>query len=133
VRTLADLIATHGTDVLDHLDRQVTVQVLTAPQCQGDVSILPVTTKPAATPIPAAGVPVVRGENGGNTHSLHGAGFFDPAEPRDGSLVLGTLTVPADAEVFMAHPEHGYMGFGAGTYQIGRQREFAGEWRMVAD
>jgi len=133
VRTLADLIVEHGADVLDYLDRQVAVPVLTAPQCQGDVSILPVTTKPARTPIPGAGVAVVRGENGGNTHSLHGAGFFDPAAADGDSLVLGTLTVPADAEVFMAHPEHGYAGFGPGTYRIGRQREFAGDWRMVAD
>jgi hypothetical protein len=131
--TVRDLCTQLDVKVLDHLDRQAHVPVLTGPQIQGDVSILPVTTAPATTPIPAPGVAVVRGENGGNTHSLHGSATFDLAEARDGSLTLGTLTVPDGGEAFMAHPEHGFMGIGPGTYRIGRQREFGGEWRMVAD
>lgn len=131
--TLHDVLTTHGVDVLDHLDRQIEIPVVHAPQIQGDVSILPVTTGHATTPIPAAGVAVVRGENGGNTHSLHGTGFYDPAEQTDASLTLGTLTVPDGAEAFLIHPEHGAMGFAPGTYRIGRQREWAGEWRRVAD
>ena len=34
---------------------------------------------------------------------------------------------------YLGHPEHGFMGIGAGTYEIRRQREMAEELRMVAD
>jgi hypothetical protein len=134
MRTLEDITTTHGVEVLDYLDRQVTIPVLRDPQIQGDVSILPVTTKKAVTPIPRAGVAVVVGENGGNTHSLHGEGcFFDFAPSKPGSLKLGTLTVPENEEAYLIHPEHGAMGMAPGTYTLGRQREYAGEWRQVAD
>ena|SRR6266536_3112022 len=133
MRTMQSLIEEHGTEVLDYLDRQVTVPVLDSGQIQGDVSILPVTTQPATIPIPKAGIAVVRGESGGNTHSLHGSptAFFDPAAG-DG-LTLGTLTVPAGSQAYMAHPEHGFMGIAAGTYRIGRQREQADEIAYVVD
>lgn len=125
----------YGVEILDHLDHEVTVPVVTTAACQGDVSILRVTKDAATTAVPAAGFPVVRGENGGNTHSLHGDGpvFFDVAPQSDGSLVLGRLTVPDGSEAVMAHPEHGFLAIAPGTYEIGRQREYAGEWRMVAD
>jgi hypothetical protein len=122
-------------EILDHLDREIEVPTVTRQACQGDVSILRVTTDPATKAVPATGVAVVRGENGGNTHSLHGNGpiFFDQPKRGDGELVLGTLTVPAESEAVMAHPEHGFLAIAPGTYRIGRQREWAGEWRMVAD
>lgn len=125
-----------GVEVFDYLARDAEVPTVTSAGCQGDVSILRVTTKPATTPAPKAGVAVVRGENGGNTHSLHGDGpiLWDPATDRaDDSLVLGTLTVPDGSQVVLAHPEHGFLAIAPGTYRIGRQREWAGEWRMVAD
>lgn len=132
---VSEAISKFGTEVLDHLDRQVQVPVVTTAACQGDVSILRVTTAPATTVVGKAGVAVVRGENGGNTHSLHGSGsiFWDVAPERADSLVLGTLTVPAGSEAVLAHPEHGFLSIAPGTYRLGRQREFAGEWRMVAD
>ena len=132
MRTLAELIDTTGVDVLDYLDRQATVPVLREPQIQGDVSFLPVTTKAATTPIPAAGVVVATGR-GGHDHRLLPGGFFDFAPARDGSVVIGTLTVPEGAEVYAAHDEHGYMGFAPGTYRIGRQREQADVIREVED
>lgn len=130
-----DAISKYGTEILEHLDREVTVPVVTTAACQGDVSILRVTTSAATTEVLSTGYPVVRGENGGNTHSLHGDGriFFDVAPARDGSLLLGRLTVPVGSEAVMAHPEHGFLAIAPGTYEIGRQREYAGEWRMVAD
>lgn len=130
-----EAISKFGTDVLDHLDREVTVPTVTKAGMQGDVSILRVTKTAATKPVAAAGVAVVRGENGGNTHSLHGDGpiFWEPAPEREGSLLLGKLTVPVGSEAVMAHPEHGFLAIAAGTYEIGRQREYAGEWRMVAD
>jgi hypothetical protein len=102
---------------------------------QGDVSILRVTKAAATKPVATAGVAVVRGENGGNTHSLHGDGpvFWDVAPDRDGELLLGRLTVPVGSQAVLGHPEHGFLAITPGTYEIGRQREYAGEWRMVAD
>jgi hypothetical protein len=122
-------------EILDHLDREVEVPTVTNQACQGDVSILRITTSDATTPVPAQGIAVVRGENGGNTHSLHGNGpiYFDTPARDAGELALGTLTVPAESEAVMAHPEHGFLAITPGTYRIGRQREWAGEWRMVAD
>lgn len=130
---LREAIDAHGVEVFEHLSRDAEIPVVTSVACQGDVSILRVTTKAAVIAIPRAGVPVVRGESGGNTHSLHGDGFFDPAPERNGSLALGTLTVPEGASVVLLHPEHGGMEIAPGTYRIGRQREYAGQWRQVAD
>jgi hypothetical protein len=131
--TLADIEQATGVTVFDYLARDAEVPVVTTAACQGDVSILRVTTAAATTPLPQAGLPVVRGEAGGNTHSLHGGVFFDRADGGSGDLVLGTLTVPDGAQAVLAHPEHGFLAIAPGTYRIGRQREFAGEWRMVAD
>ncbi len=129
-----EAIAAHGVDIFDYLRRDAEIPLVTTAACQGDVSILRVTTKKATTPIPRAGVQVIRGENGGNTHSLHGDAFFDyAASTRADDLAIGTLTVPADTEVVMAHPEHGFLQIAPGTYKVGRQREYAGEWRAVAD
>lgn len=128
--TLQDAIRITGVEVYDYLDRAAQVPTVHTAACQGDISILRVTTAPAATPMPAEGVTVVRGETG-HTHSLHGAGLFDYAD--GGGLTVGTLTVPADTDVLMSHPEHGALLIAPGTYRIGRQREFAGEWRQVAD
>lgn len=132
MRTVEELINTTGVDVLEHLDRQATVPVLRDPQIQGDVSILPIEDRTADKPIPAAGVVVATGR-GGHDHRLIGAGCFSPSPSRAGSLEIGVLTVPEGGEVFMAHDEHGFMGFAPGSYVIGRQREQADEIREVED
>lgn len=133
--TLAQLIDTHSVDVLDHLDRQVTIPVLDGMQRQGDVLVIPDPTHaPATTPAPTAGTPVVRGENGGNTHTIVGVGVAcDIRRASVGDLTLAVLTVPAGGVAYLAHPEHGYMGIAPGTYMLRRQREQADELRMVAD
>lgn len=135
--TLQEAIKHYDVDVLEHLDRDVTIPILSGPQRQGDVIVMPSLAVKATTLIPAAGCPVVRGENGGNTHLLlegfGGPVYFDLAAPRTDSLTLGTLTVPDGSTAYLAHPEHGYMGFGAGTYTVSRQREQADEIRTVAD
>jgi hypothetical protein len=135
ITNLAEAEEAFGTTHLEHLDREAAIPVVTRSACQGDVSILSVTTKAATTPVPAEGVPVVRGENGGHTHALFGDGpiFFNVAGTHDGPLVLGTLTVPEGSRALLSHPEHGGLLIEPGTYRIGRQREFAGEWRAVAD
>ena len=131
--TLQTLITTHGVDVLDHLDREVDVPVLTGMQRQGDVLVLPRESVTARAPIPAGGVPVVRGENGGNTHALVGSGFCDTWSADVSNLTLGTLVVPVGESAYLAHPEHGYLGIGPGVYELRRQREQADVTRMVAD
>lgn len=134
--TLATLIDQHGIDVLDHLDTETVVPVNTGMQRQGDVLIVPMPTlQPATTPVPPTGVPVVRGENGGNTHSIVADGpvFLDARRADTRNLVLALLTVPAGSIAYLAHPEHAYTGIGEGTYTLRRQREQADELRVVAD
>ena len=92
--------------------------------------------KPATTPVPAAGVPVVRGEAGGNTHAIVADGPGVCCDTRQASttdLTLATLTVPEGSVAYLAHPEHAYTGIGPGTYTLRRQREQADELRIVAD
>ena len=133
--TIDSMTTRTGVTVLDHIDPSADVPVVSVAAAQGDVSILRVTTRPATTPMPAR-VDVVRGEAGGNTHSLHPSGdcFWDAATARSvADLTLGTLTVPEGSTAVLAHPQHGFLELAPGTYRIGRQREYAGEWAYVAD
>lgn len=135
---VTDLIATHGVEIDPHLDREALVPVSNGLQRQGDVIVVPAVAVreggAATTLVPQCGVPVVRGEAGGNTHLLLADGdagvWYDPAPA---ALTLGLLTVADGAVAFLAHPEHGYAGIGPGTYVVRRQREQADEIRMVAD
>jgi hypothetical protein len=131
--TLEDVTRLADAEVLEHLDRQVDVPVLAGPQPQGDIIVIPAAGQPAATPVPAAGVAVVRGENGGNTHLLIGDGPVCWDAGRPGAQTLGRLTVQTTATAFLLHPEHGAAGVAPGTYVIRRQREQADEVRLVAD
>lgn len=131
--TLTEAQQISGTAFYDYLDAEATIPTVTTAACQGDVSILRVTTTEATTPIPQAGVVVAQSGQGGHAHTLTGPGMFDLAPERAGSLVVGTLTVPAEGEVLLTHPEHGAFLIAEGTYRIGGQREYAGEWRRVAD
>lgn len=132
VHTLDSIARLADVEVLDHLDRQVDVPVIAGAQAQGDLIVIPANIG-ASTPVPAAGVPVVRGENGGNTHLLVADGpcFFDLAIP--GAQTLGALHVPSGAAAYLIHPEHGATGIAPGGYLIRRQREQADEIRLVAD
>jgi hypothetical protein len=137
VLTTAQAIALTGVEIHDHLDRELSIPLLTGMQRQGDVLVRPhPNRKPATSLVPAVGVPIVRGENGGNTHLLlteSGTVTWDwlPASGTD--LTLGVLTVADGSAALLAHPEHGYMRIGAGNYTIGRQREQADEIRRVED
>lgn len=137
MHTLATLIDRHGITVEDHLDQQVTVPINTGLQRQGDVLVVPEPRGTAATtPVPPTGVPVVRGEAGGNTHAIVADGPGVCCDTRDAStrnLTLATLTVPEGSVAYLAHPEHAYTGIGPGTYTLRRQREQADELRIVAD
>lgn len=133
--TLAETIERFGVDVLEYLDRDVTVPVNGGLQRQGDVLIVPSDEKAATTPVPSNGVAVVRGESGGNTHLLLAEGDvrFDGRTANAEQLVLGTLTVAEGATAYLAHPEHAYTGIKPGTYNLHRQREQADVARLVAD
>jgi len=121
-------------DAIEHPEAEI--PVLTGNQRQGDVLVLRVTTKHEGDPL-GKGVTVVRAEtNSANTHTLVGAGTWEPnaRANREDELVQGWLTVPHEGEAFLIHTEeHNALGIGEGTYEIRRQREFAGEWRRVAD
>ncbi len=136
--TIAEAIARYGVGVDSHLDREVAIPITNGLQAQGDVIVVPasMTVSVATSLVPQAGVPVVRGENGGNTHLLlpaDGPVMFDSRRLSVRDLVLGVLTVPVGSVAYLAHPEHGYSGIGSGTYELRRQREMADEVRLVAD
>jgi hypothetical protein len=90
--------------------------------------------RPAITPVPPEGVVVSAGREGHEHRLLPGPARFDPVRlhPRwkyatdvsERLLLIGILTVPAQCEQYLAHDEHGYLGIGPGTYEVGRQREW---------
>jgi hypothetical protein len=130
--TLEEVLAPHGVEIPEHLEAQAEIPICTGLMRQGDVLVRP--TKPGEIaglkPIPQEGIPVVRGESGGNTHLLVGGGQWksittDPA-------VMGSLVVE-NTPAYLIHPEHGAQGIGPGQYTISRQREQADVERLVAD
>lgn len=136
MHTNTTVLTAHGVglDAIEHPEAEI--PVLTGNQRQGDVLVLRVTTSHDGQPL-NKGVVVVRAEtNQANTHTLVGDGTWEPnaRASREGELIQGWLTVPDGGEAFLIHTEeHNALGIGAGTYEIRRQREFAGEWQRVAD
>lgn len=136
MHTNLSILTAHGIS-LDAIELpEMEIPIITGNQRQGDVLILKVTTSHGGQPL-GKGVTVVRAEtNQSNTHTLVGTGLWEPngRASRDDELVQGWLTVPTGGEAFLIHTEeHSALGIGAGTYEIRRQREYAGEWRRVAD
>lgn len=134
MHTYDSLMTAHRVDIPAHLEQQAEIPVLSGDQRQGDLIILS-SDRPReiGQPVPAAGVPVIRGEAGGNTHLLVADGPADwLPSPRAGQE-LGTVTVPEGSVAYLLHPEHGAQGIAPGSYTIHRQREQADEIRMVAD
>lgn len=129
---LAELLDRNDLDVLDHLERQVTVPVLDGPQAQGDLIVLPRTMVPLVTDhelsrwlrVPPGGVELVRGVAGNNPHTL----VADPdtcewiSAVRD-PLGLGIALFTNTAPVYLIHPEHGGSGVAPGRWLVRRQRE----------
>ena len=128
---LAELLDRNDLDVLDHLERQVTVPVLDGPQAQGDVIVLPHAMVPTVThhgrrfwEVLRGGVELVRGVAGNNPHTL----VADPNicewtttiyDPPGLAIAMFTNTAP----VHLIHPEHGGTGVAPGTWVVRRQRE----------
>ncbi|QKW38744.1 hypothetical protein HUT06_35900 [Actinomadura sp. NAK00032] len=144
--TLASLSRQTGLAVLDHLEQSVSIPVVDGLQAQGDLIIIPfaevsaslsLRPNPVWTDVPSEGVELLRGQAGGNPHTL----VADPGTCRwttqvsdSGFLTIGVFE--ASATVYLLHPEHGASGCTAGRYVVRRQREYTvGGWgsRLVAD
>jgi hypothetical protein len=144
--TYGEALALSGISIPEHLEAEAEVPVLTRPQAQGDLLIVPVhlaygdgetaPVYPDGKPVPMGGVQVVHGEATGNTHWLH-AGFNSPGvawHRADEGLVIGVLTIPAGQTAMLIHTdEHGANGIGPGVYEIRQKRELADEVRLVED
>jgi hypothetical protein len=103
----------------------------------------------AITPVPPEGVVVSTGREGHEHRLLPGPARFDPVQlapawryatdVSERLLLIGILTVPAGCEQYLAHDEHGYLGIGPGTYEVGRQRELTrstrtnSRWSLILD
>lgn len=132
VLTNTEILTRHGYTDLQLEYPELEISVLTGAQRQGDVLIIP--AKPREGAAIGRGVEVVRSEAGSNTHCLHGDGTWSESPDAATALVQGWLTVPDGGECYLIHSqEHNALGIGPGSYEIRRQREFAGEWRRVAD
>jgi hypothetical protein len=135
VKTLADVTAATGFEVLEHLEAETQVPVLGGLQAQGDLIILPSAARPAGpvATVPAGGVPVIEAIGGGHEHRLFagtpGTATFTPATSGRQDIGLLECTEPA----YILHPEHGAAGIAPGSYMLRRQREQADVERLVAD
>jgi hypothetical protein len=144
--TYGEALAMANVAIPEHLEAEAQVPVLTGPQCQGDLMVVPVAQAyeaggqapewPQGQLVPMDGVQVVHGEATGNTHWLH-AGFGSPGvawHRADDGLVVGVLTVPGGQSAMLIHTdEHGANGIGPGSYEIRRKREQADEIAYVED
>lgn len=126
-----------GATVPDHLIADAEVPVLTGPQAQGDLMIVPLTATTATlAPVPVQGVQVVFGEATGNSHWLH-QGFDSPgveyARVTEGQRIA-VVRVPVGQTAQLIHTdEHGSNAIGPGLYGIHEKREMADEIRRVTD
>ena len=144
--TYGEALAMSGISIPEHLEAEAEVPVLTGPQAQGDLMIVPLGQAyeagerlpawPQGAIVPLDGVQVVHGEATGNTHWLH-AGFNSPGvtwHRADDGLVVGVVTVPPGQSAMLVHTdEHGANGIGPGRYEIRQKREQADEVRYVED
>jgi hypothetical protein len=125
-----------GVEVPVHLVAQAEVPVLSGPQRQGDLLVVPAGDRwsgVAMRPV-GAGIPVVRGEATGNTHILAGDAGVLWSETVDAGQVIGVVYVPQGATAWLIHTdEHGANGIGTGWFEIRGKREQADEIRAVAD
>lgn len=143
--TFAELLTPRNIAIPEGLIADAEVPVLCRPQRQGDVAIMPrpklgeAEREAAASPIPADGIAVVRGETstGGNAHILHAEGpctWLPHDADFPGDVTLGVLEVHEGATAWLIHTEeHGCNGIGPGTYRLTGKRTQVGELQRVTD
>lgn len=140
--TLQDLTKDRGFAVDEHLEAEAEIPVHRGIQFQGDLAIIPlgevgdvISWQPSAlSPVGPAGAEIIRGENGGHTHLLvadEGAAKWTADVSDEHRLAIGVLD--AAVPVHILHAEHGGTGIAPGRYLLRRQREQAGEPRLVSD
>src|SRR5262249_59031140 len=134
--TLGQLIAKHGFEVLDHLDRDLEIRVHAGLQAQGDLFIIPAGPNRGScqgTAVPPDGIAVIDALTGGHEHRLFagqpGTAFFAPAGVSGQDLWLLECTELA----YIAHPEKAFTGIAPFTLTQRRRRAQADEERLVAD
>ena len=133
LKTNTEVLTRHGYSDLSLEYPELEIPLLTGPQRQGDLLIIPAPARSGGKPL-GRGVEVVRSEAGSNTHCLHGDGEWLESGSAATALVQGWLLVPEGGECYLIHSEeHNAIGIAPGSYEIRRQREYAGEWRRVAD
>lgn len=144
--TYSEALALSGISIPEHLEAEAEVPVLSGPQAQGDLIIVPLAQAygegerapawPQGKPLPLEGTQVIHGEATGNTHWLH-SGFNSPGvlwHRADQGLVIGVVTVPAGQTAVLVHTdEHGANGIAPGVYEVRQKREQADEVRYVED
>jgi hypothetical protein len=130
---LAELLDKTGLDVLDHLEREVTVPVIDGLQAQGDLIVVPlnmITTVAVVEyswrPVPPEGIELVRGVAGNNPHTL----VADPGTCQINGAVVDRLrltiaVIDNTAPAYLVHPEHGASGIAPGQWLVRRQQESA--------
>jgi len=129
---LAQLLDRTGLTVLDHLELQVAIPVIDGLQAQGDLIVIPRALVPVVTedswarwsPVPRAGVELIRGANGANPHTLTadpGTCEWTPGVRDPLGLAVGLIR--NTAPVHLVHPEHGGIGIAPGEWVVRRQQE----------
>lgn len=147
--TLQSLAERYGYIDLSVVFPELDIPVLTGPQRQGDVLMLPSVAPakwPTTGPVPLDGVVVVDSEITAHTHSLYGDGsvlltrnmtWQRAKRWQTAPNTLGWLRVPEGGEAFLMHSqEHGALGIGPGMYEIRQQMEYVGRllsWLPVGD
>lgn len=140
--TYAEALGKIGAVIPPHLVADAEVPIITGPQGQGDLLIVPADLDGFDTdgvdwrPVPQGGVQVVVGEATGNTHWLH-RGFSSPGvlwSRLDAGLRLAAVMVPEGESAELIHTdEHGANAMGGGCYVIRGKQELADQIRRVAD
>ena len=135
--TYGEALTKVGVTVPDHLLAEAEIPVLSGPQGQGDLLIVPIgSTTARLEGVPDKGVQVVFGEATGNSHYLL-RGFDSPGvrfARVDEGMRLVVVEVPEGQSAQLVHTdEHGVNAFSAGLWAIHGKREQADQIRRVQD
>lgn len=134
MKTLADIEQIAGRRAYDWLARDLETPVLSGPQAQGDLFVLPITSEVSGSDVLRAGVDVIEPTaDGGHAHTLVAPDGGVALEWVDGHAHIIALICVAQP-AYLLHDEHGASGIAPGNYELRRQTETSlAEQRRVAD